>query len=486
MRDMQRDLKPSFMVLLTLPATAMGFALSVQIAVLSVLLSTKYGLEIHEIGLVWAAGPLAGIFGQVIIGLISDEAWFWGGRRRPFILIGGVLAALALLALPSLGLIANALGLESVLGVAIVVALGLDLSINVSFNPARSIIADVTPEGRIRTKGYTWMQTVSGTVSLFAYLIGAVMGNLALIYIGAALVLVLSIFPVFAIEEPRSLTPAQDGVEPEKTPLMENLGSIALLLLPLWALIVYCIYAMGLKIAGIEQTSFMPEYICFGVTMLLMGYTLLAKDRGREFLKEDLVEFRKLMVGHAFSWVGVQTMFVYIFAFIQERLPGLTDKELGSVIAISFLILNAVAALLPAFVLQPLTDRWGRVRVHAACLASMALSYGAIVLFAHSAMSLYVLMAFVGIGWSAIVSLPFAMMSLRVKQARMGLYMGLFNLSVVLPQLLVSLGVGLFVSRAPDKGVVFMISAVSLALASVAWLGVRRMGVESAGAEMAA
>ncbi|HBF51914.1 MAG TPA: MFS transporter, partial [Massilia sp.] len=89
MLDMQRRLSNPFYALASLPATAMGFALCIQISALSWLLSTKYHLDIHEIGIVWAAGPLAGILGQVIIGFISDKTWFWGGRRRPFILIGG-------------------------------------------------------------------------------------------------------------------------------------------------------------------------------------------------------------------------------------------------------------------------------------------------------------------------------------------------------------------------------------------------------------
>ena len=89
MLGMQRRLSTPFLVLLTLPATAMGFALSVQISALSWILSTRYGLDLHDIGLVWAAGPLAGIVGQVLIGILSDEVWLWGGRRRPFLIIGG-------------------------------------------------------------------------------------------------------------------------------------------------------------------------------------------------------------------------------------------------------------------------------------------------------------------------------------------------------------------------------------------------------------
>jgi len=90
-----------------------------------------------------------------------------------------------------------------------------------------------------------------------------------------------------------------------------------------------------------------------------------------------------------------------------------------------------------------------------------------------SPLRLYSLMAVVGIGWAAIVSLPFAIVSQKVNQARMGLYMGLFNLSVVLPQLVVSLGVALIISRAPDKNVIFAVSAASLALSTIAWSFVR-------------
>jgi len=76
----------------------------------------------------------------------------------------------------------------------------------------------------------------------------------------------------------------------------------------------------------------------------------------------------------------------------------------------------------------------------------------------------------VGVGWASMVSLPFAIMSQKADQAQMGLFMGLFNLSVVLPQLVVSLGVSLAVSRAEDKSIIFVISAIALALSAVSWL----------------
>ena len=94
MHSFQQNRTHSFFALLSLPSTAMGFALSIQISALSWILTTQYNLDIHDVGLVCAAGPLAGIIGQVVIGVISDKVWFWNGRRRPFILIGGLLAKL--------------------------------------------------------------------------------------------------------------------------------------------------------------------------------------------------------------------------------------------------------------------------------------------------------------------------------------------------------------------------------------------------------
>ncbi len=466
MLTIQRQMARPFLVLLTLPATAMGFALSVQISALSWILSTRYGLKLDEIGLVWAAGPLAGIVGQLLVGIVSDRVWLWRGRRRPFIVVGGVTAALMLLALPRIGLIARALGLETVLGVAITVALALDLSINVSFNPTRSIIADVTREGPMRTRGYTWMQTVSGCFGVLAYAIGGAFDNDTLIAVAAVLVPLLSVVPSLLIEEPRTLPGAgatRGGAGPGPAALLR-------ILMPPWGILAYDVVAMALKVAGRRAPGLWLEGACALATLLLTARTLAARDRGVEFVKEDLVEFRKVLAAHAFSWIGVQTMFVYMIGFLQARFPQLGAARAGSVLSYSFLVLNGVGFLMPTLVLQPLTERYGQVAGHAACLALMAAAYAGLYLAGRSPATIYALMALAGVGWAAIVSLPFAIMSQHVDPARIGLYMGVFNLAVVLPQLVVSLGVGSFVSEATDKGVVFLVGAASVGLSAACWL----------------
>jgi MFS family permease len=408
MRDIQRKLTNGFYALISLPSTAMGFALSIQISALSWILTTQYHLDIHQVGIVWAAGPLAGIFGQVIVGLVSDRVWFWGGRRRPFIIIGGTLAALMLFALPNIRAVSEALGIGSLLLVATAIALTLDLAINVSFNPTRSVIADVTPEGDARTKGYTWMQTISGFFGVLAYVIGAVAGNFVLIYAGVVLVLLFSVVPILFVTEPRELGGAHE----------EKRG-----------------------------------------------------DGGRT----QWGQLWRLYAAHAFSWIGVQTMFVYIIAFIQQKmlLPASADEAArisGVVISISFAVLNTVGFLLPAPVLEPLAKRFGRVRVHAAAVAIMAAGYFGVVIGGTSPLALYVLMGVLGIGWASIVSLPFAIMTEKVDKSRTGFFMGIFNLSVVLPQLFVSLVLGKVVLDAPDKSVIFIISGCTLAISSLGWI----------------
>ncbi|AZQ63170.1 MFS transporter [Flammeovirga pectinis] len=420
MLEIQKKLSSSFFVLLSLPSTAMGFALSIQIAALSWILNTKYGFDIHEVGIVWAAGPIAGIIGQPLAGLASDKVWFFGGRRRPFILIGGVLTSLMLLALPNIHIISDFLGFEPTkavgdlaegqfaasIYVAIAVALVLDLSINISFNPTRSIIADVTNDDTV-TKGYTWMQTISGTFGVLAYFIGSVLGNNELIYIGVLLVFVFSVIPVFFIEEPKSLKETNEEIHEGKS-------------------------------------------------------------------ETDKEGFIKVLLAHAPTWLGIQTMFVFMFAYVQQKYPDFSSKEVGSVINWSFLIFNAVAAVLPAFILEPITHRIGRVKTHAICIGIMALGYaGMIALGGTSEYMIYGMMVILGIGWAATVSLPFAIMSEKVEKSKMGFYMGIFNLSVVLPQLAVSVFVSKYLAEAADKTVMFYIAAIALGVSAVLWLFVK-------------
>jgi maltose/moltooligosaccharide transporter len=483
MLEIQKRLSKSFYALLSLPATAMGFALSIQISALSWILSSKYHLQIDEIGLVWAAGPIAGILGQVIIGIISDNVWLWNGRRRPFIFIGGFLAALMLLALPNIDVISKSLGFSGILGVAIAVALTLDLAINISFNPTRSIIADVTPEGIERTKGYSWMQTISGTFGVLAYVIGAVWNNYILIYIGVFLVIALSVIPTFFIEEPKELKSEKSDedktqVKPSKTSLKEILNNIQ----PLWGFLLYAVYAIIMRLLHIEFTNYYVEIACFAITLFFVFKVLFKSTDDKTKSAAGKIGFMRVLAAHSFTWIGIQTMFVYMFTYVQYKvynitpgavLPDSLQVEMGRVVSISFLILNAVGAVLPAFVLEPITRKIGRVKTHAICITTMAIGYLGMLLLGFQPFMIYIIMAFLGIGWASTISLPFAIMSQKVEQAKMGLYMGLFNLAVVLPQLVASFAVGQAVAKSPDKSLIFIVSTVTLAISAFLWFLVK-------------
>jgi maltose/moltooligosaccharide transporter len=374
-----------------------------------------------------------------------------------------------LLALPNIGVISKAMGTDALLGVAITVALTLDLAINISFNPTRSIIADVTPAGDARTKGYTWMQTVSGTFGVAAYAIGAIWGNYTLIYFGAILVLLISVIPPFFIEEPRTLQ--AEGTAPNAPQKKVSFVQILVAITPLWGYLIYALVGIICRLQGVPMSSFW-EGFSFGTTIVaIIAIFILGKKLGPFF--GQFHDFQKILAAHSFTWLGIQTMFVYMFAYVQQKIAGLSDDQMGQVVSISFLIFNAIAAVLPAILLQPLTSKIGRVKTHLICIAIMALGYANIFLFGHSVFSIYVLMGVVGIGWAATVSLPFAIMSQTIDQTRMGMFMGLFNLSVVLPQLVASLGVGEAISAAEDKGLIFIICALSLAISAVLWLFIK-------------
>lgn len=469
MLTMQKNLSKPFLAILALPATALGFALSVQISALSWILLTQYNLEVHDIGLVWAAGPIAGIFGQVIIGAISDRVWLWNGRRRPFILIGGTIGALMLLALPNIGVISSNLGIDGIFGVALIVVLSLDFAINVGFNPTRSIIADVTPEGDDRTRGYAWMQTVSGTFGVIALAIGAIWDNFVLIYVGVAVVLLFSIIPPFFIEEPKTLEAEDAEASGSKTSFAEMLMNIQ----PLWGFLIYDLYAMSLRILGIEHDHWYAEIVCGVLTIFFIAKALFAKE-GRSGDKTDhLVGFRQVLAAHSFSWIGIHTTLVFLPIYLTAAMTGVSAIDVGRIGSMSFLVLQAVGAVLPVLALAPLAEKIGRVKTHTLALAVMTAGYVAMFLLGESPIIIYVLMGVIGVGWASIISLPFAIISQKADAAEMGLFMGLFNLSVVLPQLVVSLGIGLAVSRATDTSIIFAISAVALALSTISWMRVR-------------
>jgi Na+/melibiose symporter-like transporter len=482
----QKKLTNSFYALLSLPATAVGFCLSTQVAALSWVLSTKYKLHIEDVAVVWLAGPLSGIVAQPIVGMMSDKSWFLGGRRKPYIIMGGLLGAVMLLALPQLGFISNATG-ATIFVVAIVVSLLLDMSINVTFNPARAIIADVTTPGIERTRGFSWMQVVSGTFGIVAYFLSVAFGNTALIYTAAFVVLLFSLIPVFFVQEPKVLPKELSVVEQAKS--NSFFGDSIAILFPLYGFIAFGLFVIINKMLlngewDHLQTNFM--YFCLLVTFLL-GAFIIWKGKQKPSATND---FQKILLAHSFSWLGIQSMFVMSYFFIREKMmPGIdlstawanafsnlfTAAELtkentaGNILSLGFLLLNFVGALLPVFLLEPLSKRRGKVKVYRISIACMTAGYLLLYMLGTQEKYFYLGMIICGIGWSAVISIVFAIMTEKVDARKMGLFMGLFNFSIVLPAMMTP-GISKLVNDTGDYSSLFLIITLCLLVSFVCWL----------------
>lgn len=490
MLEIQKKLSNSFLALLSLPATAVGFGLSAQIAALSWILKTQLGLDMEGVTLVWIAGPLAGLLGQPIVGIISDKLWFLGGRRKPFILIGGVLGALMFLALPQIGIIQSSMPFASLITIATIVTLLLDLSINITFNPARSIIADVTQEGHQRTKAYSWMQTISGTISIFAYFISIIWGNLILINVTVIVMLLCSIIPLFFIEEPRELESSENSNAIE---VSSSFTSIFKQILPLYGYLLFALFLILNKIFFHDSLDSYqtPMMIISLIITLLLGFYIINKSKTE---KSDAREFQKIMLAHSFTWLGIQSMFVMSFFFVQDNIlknmsyenifanyfstlmtgtvPN-AENTAGNILSLGFLILNFVGTLFPVLVLEPMSKKIGRTKTYIIALSFMVLGYIYLYLFGNQEINFYLGMFICGIGWSAVISIVFAIMTETVNAKTMGLFMGLFNYSVVLPQMM-TVGASRILKDMANMSLLYLFCGACIAVSCFFWLFVKR------------
>lgn len=479
------------MALLALPATAVGFALSTQIAALSWILSKKYNLDIHEVAFVWLAGPIAGIFGQIIVGLISDNVWFMGGRRRPFIIIGGLVSSIAFLALPNLQAISGITGIGDIIIIASIVALFLDLSVNVTFNPARSIIADLTPEGKVRTSGYVWMQIISGFFGVFAYFLSMVFGNELLLYIASLVVLITAVFPIIFIHEDKKL-----DLKNNETNESYGVKQILKEIYPLYGFLVFGFFSLFYHFFHHTLEVFHnPLLIAAIIYSVVIG--IIDIVRGMKTTSNQN-EFHKIMLAHSFSWVAFQSMFVMSGFFIEKQiLPNLnlseitanwfaqkltgvsqtSDSSIGNIVSLGFLILNLVGATFP-LALQAIAKKIGRVRTYYSALTFSVIGYFYIAFLGKVEWDFYLGMFLVGIGWSALISIVFAIMSERVNPAKMGMYMGVFNLAVVLPQMM-SNGLANLIKYTGNYQLLYILCGVLILFSVVFWVFVKEPETQS-------
>ena len=473
----------------------MGFAL--QNANVSRIFQTL-GAEIDDIPILWVAAPITGLVVQPIIGYFSDKTWHSRlGRRRPYFLIGAILASLALFVMPNSPVLWMAAGMLWI----------LDASINVSMEPFRAFVGDNLPDEQ-RTKGFAMQSFFIG--------IGA--------YVASKLPLMLTYFGVANI--------AAEGVIPDSVKYSFYIGGVAFFLAVLWTVIKSKEYTPEqMKIFEEQEKETKPVYDDFseawyvkngkshlinGLIVLLVGliatYAIYHYDLKKDLyvLTLGLISFggvalivsglmqtnktknsfvnividfqmmpkvmKQLAWVQFFSWFALFSMWIYSTGAVTEHIYKTTDttsvaynvgaNQVGEMFANYNIIAAAVAFLLPL-----LAKRTSRKFTHFVALLAGGLGL----------MSLYFItnpttftiewlpMIGVGIAWASILSVPYAMLSGALPASKMGYYMGVFNFFIVIPQLVAASILGFLVSNFFDNQPIYalLIGGCSMILAGI-------------------
>jgi len=423
------------------------------------------GASIDELPMLWLAAPVTGLIVQPIIGYMSDRTWGGLGRRRPYFLVGALLATAALVVMPNSPYLWVAAGMLWI----------LDASINVSMEPFRALVGDMLPD-RQRSRGYSMQSWFIG--------IGAVVAS-ALPWILA------NHFGVSNVAEPGQL--------PESVKLAFYLGAVAFLGAVLWTVFSTREYSpaeleafAGPEVAQAHATQFArtPEQyrrssfgwigagLAFAATvaafgwdkqLYVLGFGLAAfgalqfvaggrQARGRtdgvlHSIVNDLylmpAVMKQLAVVQFLSWFALFAMWIYTTSAVTEHHYGTTDaasaayNEGANWVGVLFAAYNGFAALAALFI-PKLAETLGRRKAHLVCLWCGALGLLS-VRFIDDPKLLILAMVGIGIAWASILSLPYAMLSQAVPPRKMGIYMGIFNFFIVIPQILAASVLGICV-----------------------------------------
>ena len=417
------------------------------------------GANMDGIAVLWVAAPLTGLLVQPIVGHLSDKTWGPLGRRRPYFLVGAILASLALVAMP----------FSPSLWVAAVVLWILDASINITMEPFRAFVGDLLPDEQ-RTSGFA-MQSVfigAGAVasSLLPWLLArlgvadvAPKGQLPLSVILAYLIGAAGLFGavLWTIITTREYSPAEleaQSGEPATPPQPQGLcaspernrtpffkaGLLAIGLgAGLWAAIVAYHLLKEVYVLAIGG-------VVFGLGLIFAAFQRSrgATANGYAEVMHDLLNMPKVMAQlilvQLFSWFGLFAMWVYTTGAVAQHQfgsavvgSGLYNKA-ADWVGVLFGVYNGVAAL-SAFLLPVVAARIGRRGAHALALTLGALGLGSFVVI-RDPNQLLVSMVGVGVAWASILSAPYAILSGALPARKMGVYMGIFNIFIVIPQIL--------------------------------------------------
>jgi maltose/moltooligosaccharide transporter len=405
------------------------FGWGLQIANMSPIYKYLHAEE-SSLPYLWLAGPITGLIIQPIIGSMSDRTWNRLGRRRPYFLAGAILASIALFFMPDSSAVWMAAGLLWI----------LDASINITMEPFRAFVADKLPEEQ-RTLGFVMQSFFIG--------IGQTLANALPFLFGA-----LGVVGVMASGIPLSVE------------YSFKIGAIVFLIAVLWTVI--------------TTKEYPPEDIEAFERMRREKKGILA---GFEEIFSSIAQMpttmKQLAVVQFFTWFALPCMWQFfglavarhVFNAPDERAPFFAQgTEWGG---LCFAIYNVVCFLV-AFMLPSLAKATSRKGVHMIALICGGIGLISVV-FVTNKWMLFASMAGVGIAWASILSMPYVMLSTAVPPLRMGVYMGVFNLFIVIPQIVMSLIVPRIYNNVlggdPRNAVV--LGGISLLIAAVTVLGVR-------------
>ena len=380
------------------------------------------GADVSHLSYFWLAAPLAGMIVQPIIGLFSDGTWTRLGRRIPYILGGAVISTIALMLMPNCPhLLAFA-----PLAMGAFILLFMDLSFNVTMQPFRALVADMLDDSQ-KTRGYV--------VQTFLINFGAV--------IGAILPLLMTWMGV-----PDEAAP---GSVPPHIAYSYYIGGAILLLTVLITAFRTHEYppeefARYNDIRPDEETTPRPGFI-----------TLLCN------VPQAMV---RLGVTQFFSWAALFLMWTYL----KPAITGVvTDHATGAVLSDGATqtwvgVLNGtypIPACIAALFLGRIAARWGNKTVYAACLLLGAAGFAGLCLL-HDQYALMLPMVGIGIAWAGILAMPYAILSRAVEARHMGVYMGIFNFTITIPQIVIGLTGGAIVKYCFDSNAVWMLALAAL------------------------
>jgi maltose/moltooligosaccharide transporter len=424
------------------------------------------GAQVDSLAILWIAAPLTGLLVQPIIGHFSDRTWGPLGRRRPYFLVGAILTSAAMVFMPN----------APTLWLAAATLWVMDASINITMEPFRAFVGDNLPDEQ-RTAGYATQTFFIGVGAVLASCLPWILSNVCHVvstapagvtpdpvklafYIGAAGMLLAVLWTIVttkeyspaeidAFEATRglALTGDDDRQAPARSSQTYMIGGLVWMLVGAAGL--YGVWQTGIE----KELYVLAGFVAgFGLLQVVVGLMHQAhRPNGLTEIIDDVFRMPKTMRGLAvvqfFSWFGLFAMWIYTTAAVTSVHFGTSDTTSAVYnagadwVGVLFGVYNGVAAL-AAFAIPVVAKRVGRRAAHAINLVLGGL--GLIGVFAiRDASLLWLPMIGVGIAWASILSMPYAMLSGAVPGRKMGVYMGIFNIFIVVPQLLAATILGL-------------------------------------------